>query len=265
MRGWLVAGMGVAVAGFVGGAAWSLTTWGDLVVVAPPLDAAAEPAPEISPLATPSITTTAPPPPPPPVPACTIGDEPISGDPLADWATLMVDATYGLPADFQPPDLVDVSAAGFRSDDQVRELVIADLKDLQDAATANGTPLVMVSAWRSYEYQDGLFGNQVAAVGLEEAQRTSARPGHSEHQLGTAVDVAAPDTANLDPAFAQTPTGQWIAANAHTYGFVVSYPDVPSDRSCYSFEPWHLRYVGVDVATAVHDAGLTLREWLYVN
>jgi zinc D-Ala-D-Ala carboxypeptidase len=266
VRGWIIAGLGVASVTFSSGAAWSLTTWGELIVVAPESDSLPAAPPGLNALASP---TTAPPPtttaPAPTAPACTIGDDPVSGDPLTDWATVQVDATYGLPSDFEPPDLVDISAAGFRSDDQVREVVIPGLKSLGDAATANDTPLEMVSAYRSYTYQQGLYSNQVDKVGEAEAQRTSARPGHSEHQLGTTVDVTAPDTPDLAPSFAQTPTGQWLAANAHVYGFVLSYPDVAQDRSCYGFEPWHLRYVGTDVAAKVHDSGLTLREWLYAN
>jgi zinc D-Ala-D-Ala carboxypeptidase len=266
VRGWIIAGLGVLSVTFTSGAAWSLTTWGELVVVAPESDSLPAAPPGLSSLATPTTTTpTTTAAPATTAPACTIGDQPVSSDPLTDWATVLVDATYGLTADFEPPDLVDVSAAGFRSDDQVREVVIPDLNALREAATANGTPLEMVSAYRSYAYQQSLFSSQVDKVGEAEAQRTSARPGHSEHQLGTTVDLTAPDTPDLASSFAQTPTGQWLAANAHTYGFVLSYPDVSQDRSCYGFEPWHLRYVGLDTATKVHDSGLILREWQYAN
>jgi D-alanyl-D-alanine carboxypeptidase len=74
--------------------------------------------------------------------------------------------------------------------------------------------------------------------------------------------VLNPEASELSPAFADTPAGQWIAAHAHEYGFVLSYPADAQDRSCYEFEPWHLRYVGRDVAAQIHDSGLTPREWL---
>lgn len=183
---------------------------------------------------------------------------------MADWATVVVDAAHALPADFVPPDLVDVAAAGFETDDQIRQIVVPDLGALRSAAEANGTPLSLVSAYRSHTYQEGLFADAVEREGQEVAQRTTARPGHSEHQLGTAVDLI-DSSGTLDIAFAQRPAGTWLAQNAHRFGFVISYPDVPPERTCYEFEPWHLRYVGRETAAAVHQSDLTLREWLLTH
>jgi D-alanyl-D-alanine carboxypeptidase len=83
--------------------------------------------------------------------------------------------------------------------------------------------------------------------------------------LGTAIDVLNPEAGELTAAFADTPAGKWIAAHAHEYGFVLSYPADAHDRSCYHYEPWHLRYVGRDVAAQIHDAGVSPREWLLVH
>ena len=74
-----------------------------------------------------------------------------------------------------------------------------------------------------------------------------------------------PDAGDLTTAFAQTPAGQWVAAHAHEYGFVLSYPDAARERTCYEFEPWHLRYVGRDVAAEIHESGLTAREWMLAD
>jgi D-alanyl-D-alanine carboxypeptidase len=156
-----------------------------------------------------------------------------------------------------------VSDAGFeRTGDTIRRIVVDDLAALRQAAEANGTPFIIVSAFRSYEYQQRLFANQVDEVGESDAETSTALPGHSEHQLGTTVDILDPAAAELTEAFAATPAGRWVAAHAHEYGFVMSYPNEARDQTCYDFEPWHLRYVGRDTAQRIHDSGRTPREWM---
>jgi D-alanyl-D-alanine carboxypeptidase len=249
VRGWIATlAVAIVVVG-VGIGLW--VTW-DSTRVSDDSTLTAGPSTQVS-----TTTTTAP-----PIPACSQGDEPVEGDPLADWATILVDTNRALPRDFAPGDLVEVTAAGFAQRDRVRELVILDLAALRLAAEANGAPIVVISAYRSFAYQEGLFWNEAARVGESRAAAGVARPGHSEHQLGTALDVLNPEASELSPAFADTPAGQWIAAHAHEYGFVLSYPADAQDRSCYEFEPWHLRYVGRGVAAQIHDSGLTPREWL---
>jgi D-alanyl-D-alanine carboxypeptidase len=201
----------------------------------------------------------------PPIPACTQGDEPVEGDPLADWATIVIDTGHALPPEFTPGDLVEVRAAGFAQSDRVREIVVLDLAALRLAAEANGTPIVVVSAYRSFAYQDGLFRDAAARLGESRAAAGIARPGHSEHQLGTALDVLDADAGELSAAFGDTPAGQWLAAHAHEHGFVLSYPADAQERSCYQFEPWHLRYVGRDIAAQIHDSGLAPREWFLLQ
>lgn len=90
----------------------------------------------------------------------------------------------------------------------------------------------------------------------------TARPGHSEHQLGTTIDVVDPSLPDLVPGLADTPAGRWLAVHAMEYGFVVSYQDGASDRTCFKPEPWHLRYVGIPTARALAGTDLTLREFL---
>jgi zinc D-Ala-D-Ala carboxypeptidase len=201
----------------------------------------------------------------PPAPACAFGDEVVATDPNTEWATTVIDTSQRLPDDYVPPDLVDATAAGFDSRDQVRAIVIDDLAALRAAAEANGTPIVLVSGYRSFSYQQELFDRRVTQVGEEEAALRTARPGHSEHQLGTAIDVLDPGVGDLTTAFADTPAGQWVAAHAHEFGFVVSYPEGERDRTCYEYEPWHLRYVGRDNAAEIHEAGVTAREWMLAS
>jgi zinc D-Ala-D-Ala carboxypeptidase len=254
MKGWLVALVLTAVLGAAVAGLW--VTWDETRTSSadPVVGAAALVTTTSSRL---GATTTLP-----PVPPCAIADEPVAGDPVADWATVVVDRAHRLPDTLTPPDLVDVSRAGFDSRDQVRAIVIDDLAALRTAAEANGTPIVVISGYRSFSYQQSLFDDRVAEVGEEQAQLNTARPGHSEHQLGTAIDVLDPGVGELTTAFAATPAGQWIAAHAHEFGFVVSYPDGASEQSCHAFEPWHVRYVGRDTAAAIHESGVTPREWM---
>jgi D-alanyl-D-alanine carboxypeptidase len=194
---------------------------------------------------------------------CMPGDDPVEADPLADWQTVVVDPGHRLSSDFAPPDLVDLGTAGFDSTgDQVRRIVVPDLAALRQAAEANGTPFIVVSAFRSYAHQQRLFDNQVEQVGEERAETSTATPGHSEHQLGTTIDVLDPRADELTTAFGRTPAGRWVAAHAHEYGFVMSYPDEGREQTCYDFEPWHLRYVGRDTAQRIHASGRTPRAWM---
>lgn len=197
-----------------------------------------------------------------PPPPCTTGPATVKGNPDADWATLVIDTGHSLPGTYAPTDLVSVSEAGFTVHDQVRRFVIADLAAMRIAAEGAGVPFTIASAYRSYSYQQTLFTRRAGEVGAEEAGRLTAQAGHSEHQLGTAIDVIDPGTVDLTTAFAATPQGRWIAAHAHEFGFVLSYPEDAHNATCYGYEPWHVRYVGRDLATRIHDSGLPPRQWL---
>ena len=197
-----------------------------------------------------------------PGPPCTGSDGRVTADPAQDWARVVIDTGHGLAPDFVPTDLVSVSQAGFTNADQVRAFVIPDLAAMRVAAERAGSPLRVVSAYRSYSYQEQLFQQRADEVGEAEASLRTARPGHSEHQLGTAIDLLDPDAADLTPAFAGTAQGRWVAAHAYEYGFVLSYPEGERDNTCYDYEPWHFRYVGRDVAKAIHDSDLTARQWM---
>lgn len=197
-----------------------------------------------------------------PVPPCAVGTATVAGNPTDDWATLVIDTSHRLPASYAPTDLVSVTQAGFTAQDQVRSIAIDDLAAMRKAAAAAGSPLAIVSAYRSYSYQEQLFARRAGHIGEAQAAEVVARPGHSEHQLGTAIDVVDPGTADLTPAFAGTRQGRWVAAHAHEYGFILSYPEGATDRTCYAYEPWHLRYVGRAVATRIQSSGLTPRQWM---
>lgn len=198
-------------------------------------------------------------------PPCAYADLPTTRTAYADHATTLLDTIYRLPSTYAPQDLVSTSNAGLNAGYSVRSPLIADLRAMADAARAAGGPLRVVSAYRSYAQQASTFDYWVSVGGYEHALRTSARAGHSEHQLGTTVDVT---SLNGSPPWeyadwAQTTAGAWVAAHAWEYGFLVSYPRSSFDATCYDYEPWHLRYVGREIANAVHDARLTLREAIW--
>jgi zinc D-Ala-D-Ala carboxypeptidase len=207
-----------------------------------------------------TTTTTIPPP-----PACAEADVPVPDDPAAAWATVLIDTARALPADFGPNDLRNIADAGFPFTDglAVRSLVVPDLDALRQAAAANGTPLSILAAYRSHAEQADLYERRVDELGDAEAGSRVARPGHSEHQLGTTIDVTTEGDTDVDQSWGATPEGQWVATTAHKYGFLLSYPPDASDRTCYDYEPWHLRYVGRELAADVIDSGLSLREYLW--
>jgi D-alanyl-D-alanine carboxypeptidase len=202
-----------------------------------------------------------------PLPACQYLDVLTAPRGYDDWATTLVDTILRVPRSYVPPDLTSVTAAGLGGSAQVRALLIPDLTDMAAAAKSAGNPLGVASAYRSYTTQQTVFQGWVNKSGLKLARLYSARPGHSEHQLGLAVDFkSAGGSAPWDgPDWGQSPAGSWLRVHAWEYGFIQSYPKGKRSKTCYDYESWHFRYLGRDEAAAVHASGLTLREYLWAN
>lgn len=201
-----------------------------------------------------------------PLPACAYLDEPVLGDPATDWATLVLDTVFALPEDFVPARLVSTRRAGLNGGFKVSRVMLDDLTAMADDALADGAGLAVQSAYRSHAYQVRTFQGWVERSSEEEARKVSARPGHSEHQLGTALDLRSADDATAPWEFddwATTRAGAWLGEHAWEHGFVMSYPKGKRGQTCYSYEPWHYRYVGRDVAEAIHESGLTPRRYLW--
>ena len=220
----------------------------------------AVPAPTVAP---------APPPPPPPPPAglppCQYADQPTAHRDYAEWPITLLDTTYHVGTDYAPFDLVDSSMAGLNAGYAIRSVLVDDLRAMAEAAAAAGVPIQLVSGYRSHAQQQTTFDYWVSVGGYEQALRTSARAGHSEHQLGTAIDVtSAGGAAPWEYAdWASTPAGAWMAANASRYGFVMSYPSGTFELTCYDYEPWHYRYVGRSLAASIVGSGRTPRQVLW--
>jgi LAS superfamily LD-carboxypeptidase LdcB len=144
----------------------------------------------------------------------------------------------------------------------VSSTVAPSIQKLFAAAQAAGYPLVFASGYRSEAYQQQLYQSYVQRDGQAAADRYSARPGTSEHQTGLAFDVCAAGTScDLEQSFGNTAAGKWIANNAHTYGFILHYLQGKEALTGYQYEPWHLRYVGPELATELHRQGLTPEEF----
>jgi len=196
-------------------------------------------------------------------PACSFGKRAARAAGYSDWRRTLLDTRFSLPPTYAPPGLQPVSAAGFTSALLVRRGVIADLGALRQAAAAAGHPIDIVAAYRSYRYQTDLFQRRVDDWGYEKAIRKTARPGHSEHQLGTAVEFKIKGTKSPSAQFGSPPTGRWLFDNAYRFGFVLSYPQGQQALTCYAYEPWHYRYFGRRMAAKIHASGVTTRQYLW--
>lgn len=187
-----------------------------------------------------------------PLGSCRVDDRLTPHRRSSDWARSLLDTEFALAPNDVPADLVSIADQGIDGAGSLRRLVIDDLAAMVDEARAAGASFRVTSAYRSFEHQERTFASLVSAYGSDEALRSAARPGHSEHQLGTTIDVEGGEA--------------WLATNAWRFGFVMSYPPAMSpELTCYKSEPWHFRYVGRATARAVDDSGLSLRAWLWAR
>lgn len=185
---------------------------------------------------------------------------------VRDWRITLLDSSFMLPQGYVPPNLVSTASAGLNGGERVRRNVVDDLRALATAARDAQAPLRVVSAYRSYNEQRYLYNREVNKYGVAAGRLSVARPGHSEHQLGTTIDFGSGATSKKAWQYndwASTPAGSFIKANGWKYGFLMSYPKSQRSNTCYRYEPWHYRYVGLELASDVHDTGLTLREYIW--
>lgn len=184
----------------------------------------------------------------------------------ANGLFLLVNKENPIDADYVPEDLEPIR---YYAEDRnansryMRAEAAEHFHELVEAAAQEGIDIVMTTAYRSYEFQEILWNYNVSQKGEEEANKTSARPGESEHQTGLAVDLS---TSEIDYRnsydFENTAAGQWVAENAHRFGFIIRFPQNKTDITGYSYEPWHLRYVGETAAADIYEQNLTLEEYV---
>ena len=177
---------------------------------------------------------------------------------------VLVDRSHSLPSAYVPKDLVSLRDYGISTlgSEVLRHEAAEHLRRLVEGAAAAEEKLVVASAYRSYEEQRRSYRSLKGVLGTD-ARRLSAAPGHSHHQLGTAVDFTnAAVGYKLGASFARTSAYRWLEHHAWEYGFVLAYPRGKEERTGYRWEPWHYRYVGVRDAKRIEDSGQSLQEFL---
>ena len=138
------------------------------------------------------------------------------------------------------------------------------LEALFARAAEDGITLYATSGFRSYATQKAIFDRKAAERGEQAANRSVAKPGYSEHQTGLAMDIEGETTlgTGLTAAFGESPEGIWVAEHCHEYGFIIRYPEDKTSITGYIYEPWHIRYVGVEAATEITQLGVTFEEYI---
>ncbi len=145
----------------------------------------------------------------------------------------------------------------------LREDAAAALEELFAAAQEAGVPLSTVSGYRSYSKQSTIYARKKASTGsAAKADELVARPGASEHQLGMAMDIAKKGGSQLNGGFGKTKQGQWVGENCWRFGFILRYQEGWEDITGYSYEPWHIRYVGREYAKAIYEAGVPMETFM---
>lgn len=210
---------------------------------------------------TPAATPTSSPEPPVDKPTSSFDKRALSiDDPTSIW--VVADKLRQLkPANYVPPDLVQTPVPHLNPP-TLRAAAANAIVAMFAAAKAEGAGgMQLQSAYRSYAVQVNVYNGYVRSAGQAGADAQSARPGFSEHQTGLAADISAqPLTCALAACFGQTPQGKWLVANAYRFGFLLRYPADKVAVTGYMYEPWHFRYIGVELATEMHKTGFTTLE-----
>ncbi|MEH6947202.1 M15 family metallopeptidase [Bacillus sp. JJ634] len=179
---------------------------------------------------------------------------------------VLVNKEYSLPEDYKPADLIYPKVDFIFKEKIEKRMMRAEaakaLEKMFRAAKKQNLHLAGVSAYRSHETQVSLFNNYVKRDGLENAKTYSALPGTSEHETGLAIDVTTADGAcAAQDCFGDTAEAEWLAKHGHEYGFIIRYPEGKEHITGYKYEPWHLRYLGIEAATEIFENGITLEEY----
>ncbi|WP_051004532.1 M15 family metallopeptidase [Paenibacillus sp. OSY-SE] len=191
---------------------------------------------------------------------------PISHDGMA----ILVNKQHALPDEYEPDDLVDPKVKFIFREKSEKRLMRREaaraLERMFADAEKDSIFLAGVSAYRSQAAQSWIYRQYVKKHGKEQAMSYSAEPGHSEHKTGLAIDVSGSDgKCAVQDCFAGSAEAEWIARHAPEYGFILRYPKGKEMVTGYQYEPWHLRYVGVERAAEMAERKLTLEEYVYAS
>ncbi len=177
---------------------------------------------------------------------------------------VLVNKLHAVSKNYKPTDMVAIK--GSYTTNQGLEMKADAYKafeKMRKAAKADGIRFKICSAYRTYSTQKWLYNNYLNTMGKKLRDIRSAYPGRSEHHTGYAIDLVTKSTGwTLTQDFAKTSEGKWINKHCAEYGFIIRYPKGKTDITGYDYEPWHLRYVGVDAAEEITEQGITLEEYL---
>ena len=171
--------------------------------------------------------------------------------------TTLVNKYNKLPDNYEIDDLVTLDKEYSKRGEKVREVIYKDLKAMFDKAKEDGLKLNVISGFRTNDKQNTLFTNSVKNNGLEHALLYSAKAGHSEHQLGLAIDIN-----SVNESFKDTEEYKWLINNSYKYGFIERYKKGKENITGFAYEPWHYRYVGIDTATKIYTENITYEEYV---
>ena len=171
--------------------------------------------------------------------------------------TTLVNKYNKLPDNYEIDDLVTLDNEYSKKGEKVREVIYNDLKKMFDEAKKDNINLNVISGFRTNEKQDTLFNNSIKKNGLDHALIYSAKPGYSEHQLGLAIDIN-----SVEESFKNTNEYKWLKNNSYKYGFIERYPEGKEKITGFGYEPWHYRYLGVDVAAKIFTENITYEEYV---
>ena len=177
--------------------------------------------------------------------------------------SMLVNKYYYLSEDYVPDDLVTVSQTyswGEAGSQRVREIVYNAFLDMWNVANDAGYYLMINSSYRTYQDQESVYNNYRNTSGQTYADSIAARPGYSEHQTGLAIDIFS-RTNTSSATFASSEEASWLKENAYKFGFILRYPEGKEDITGTTYEAWHYRYVGVDIATYIYEHNITFDEY----
>lgn len=193
--------------------------------------------------------------------------EDIVETPNTDSLLVLVNQNYRLDESYVPTDFVPVDVPVTQYSQVNTNYLRRDAADATELlfakAKEEGYELTLRTGYISYSVQKSLYNQDVFEMGVEYADKFNSRPGHSEHQTGLAIDITTPSINNeLSLEFADTEEGKWVLEHAHEYGFIIRYPENRESEVGYFYEPYHLRYVGVEVATEIFENDWTLEDYI---
>lgn len=187
--------------------------------------------------------------------------KPVTEQELFNHILVLVNKDQGLSKDYIPANLRKVTVPSSNGKDQLRDIAATALEEMFKEAKQSGHNLFAQSGYRSYARQNEIFSSNVRKYGRIKAETFSAPPGHSEHQTGLVMDISSKNTNyNLIEKFGALAEGKWVAENAWRYGFAIRYPKDKVHITKYKYEPWHVRYVGLEAAKIMYDENLVLEE-----